>query len=146
MARRCRQKGGAGVRLRTGRPNERWSRHAPYCRGLTARLGLLAVTLGLTARTTLGPEFALPDAGWEDQWQSASLGGSIQIGRTDLGLGNAVDVLLGPGIGWNILDFGQIRANVRVQDARFEQALFAYGVLPPMPTPEPIAVGKSASH
>ncbi|MFT7287575.1 MAG: NodT family efflux transporter outer membrane factor (OMF) lipoprotein, partial [Halieaceae bacterium] len=32
----------------------------------------------------------------------------------------------GPGISWNIFDYGRIRSNIRVQDARFQQALGAF--------------------
>jgi NodT family efflux transporter outer membrane factor (OMF) lipoprotein len=55
-----------------------------------------------------------------------SLGGSIRLARSTPGIADAVDLQLGPAIRWNFLDFGQIRANVRVQDARLEQALVAY--------------------
>jgi len=61
-----------------------------------------------------------------DLFPALSLGGSIRIARSTPGIANAVDLQLGPSIRWNILDLGQIRANVRVQDARLEQALFAY--------------------
>jgi NodT family efflux transporter outer membrane factor (OMF) lipoprotein len=61
-----------------------------------------------------------------DFYPALSLGGSIRLGRSTPGIANAVDLQLGPSIRWNILDFGQIRANVRVQDARLEQALVAY--------------------
>ena len=33
---------------------------------------------------------------------------------------------IGPGIHWNILNYGRIRNNVRAQDARFQQAIFNY--------------------
>jgi hypothetical protein len=61
-----------------------------------------------------------------DFYPMLSLGGSIRLGRSTPGIANAVDLQLGPAIRWNLFDFGQIRANVRVHDARFEQALVAY--------------------
>jgi NodT family efflux transporter outer membrane factor (OMF) lipoprotein len=61
-----------------------------------------------------------------DFYPALSFGGSIRLTRSTPGIANAVDLQLGPSIRWNILDFGQIRANVRAQDARLEQALVAY--------------------
>ena len=225
-------------------PNEHLSRHALYFRGLTARLGLLALSLSLTACTTLGPDFALPEAGWEDQWQSdsladvrlgqptgnwweqfedpaltaivtaaeannnnvkiaglrvlearAQLGGAeatrlpqLVVGSAAAGygaaargnqaLGNA-DFLfgnVGAQVGWELDLWGRFRRAiegseaawlaseaarhdviilVRAEAARLLCALAVeimalglrgYGVLPPMPTPTPVAIGKSASH
>ena len=34
--------------------------------------------------------------------------------------------VIAPGFNWNILNYGRILNNVRVQDARFEQAIYAY--------------------
>jgi outer membrane protein TolC len=51
----------------------------------------------------------------------------LGVTRTSLGgVSNSVDLGIGPALKWNFLDFGRIRGNVRVQDARFEQALEAY--------------------
>ena len=36
------------------------------------------------------------------------------------------DILAGPAVRWNILNYGQITNNVRVQDARFQQLLVTY--------------------
>ena len=33
---------------------------------------------------------------------------------------------IGPGISWNILNYGRIRNNVRAEDARFQQAVVNY--------------------
>ena len=33
---------------------------------------------------------------------------------------------IGPGIRWNILNYGRIRNNVRAEDARFQQAIVNY--------------------
>ncbi|MFZ4687598.1 MAG: efflux transporter outer membrane subunit [Polymorphobacter sp.] len=60
-------------------------------------------------------------------YPSLSLVGSLGVTRTTLGgLSNSVDIGVGPSLRWNFLDFGRIRGNIRVQDARFEQALTAY--------------------
>ena len=36
------------------------------------------------------------------------------------------EILAGPAFRWNILNYGQITNNIRVQDARFQQSLIAY--------------------
>jgi len=56
---------------------------------------------------------------------AGSLG--LQSGRAD-DLFNAGSRFwsIGPGLSWPVLDWGRIRANIRVQDARTEQALMAY--------------------
>jgi NodT family efflux transporter outer membrane factor (OMF) lipoprotein len=60
-------------------------------------------------------------------YPSLTLVGSLGVTRTSLGgLSNSVDLGIGPALRWNIFDFGRIRGNVRVQDARLEQALEAY--------------------
>jgi NodT family efflux transporter outer membrane factor (OMF) lipoprotein len=62
-----------------------------------------------------------------DLYPSLSLGGSIGLTRTTRGgLTDSVDLGVGPAIRWNFLDFGRIRGGVRVEDARFEQALETY--------------------
>ncbi len=61
-----------------------------------------------------------------DLYPSLTLGGSIGLTRTTGGIGNAVDIGVGPAIRWNVLDLGRIRGNVRVQDARLQQALTVY--------------------
>jgi NodT family efflux transporter outer membrane factor (OMF) lipoprotein len=62
-----------------------------------------------------------------DLYPSLTLLGSIGVNRTSLGgLTNSVDIGIGPALRWNLFDFGRIRGNVRVQDARLEQALEAY--------------------
>lgn len=60
-------------------------------------------------------------------YPSLTLVGSIGVTRTSLGgVSNVVDIGIGPALRWNLFDFGRIRGNVRVQDARLEQALEAY--------------------
>lgn len=59
-------------------------------------------------------------------YPALSFGGSFQLTRTSPSIGNGIDLGIGPAIRWNVFDFGRIRADVRVQDARFEQAVFAY--------------------
>ena len=62
-----------------------------------------------------------------DLYPSLTLIGSIGATGTSLGgASNVVDLGIGPALRWNLFDFGRIRGNVRVQDARLEQALEAY--------------------
>jgi NodT family efflux transporter outer membrane factor (OMF) lipoprotein len=63
-----------------------------------------------------------------------SLIGSLVLVSTDLGTFRLSDmfrwgsrqVQIGPSVQWNILNYGQITNNVRVQDANFQQLLLAY--------------------
>jgi NodT family efflux transporter outer membrane factor (OMF) lipoprotein len=62
-----------------------------------------------------------------DLYPSFSLFGNVGLTGTDLGsVTNVIDINVGPSLRWNVLDFGRIKGNVRVQDARFEQAMLAY--------------------
>ncbi len=87
-------------------------RRRPDVRAAALRAGAQSAQIGI-ARAELYP--------------SLSLVGSLGVTRTTLGgLSNSLDVGIGPSLRWNFLDFGRIRNNVRVQDARLEQALTAY--------------------
>jgi NodT family efflux transporter outer membrane factor (OMF) lipoprotein len=63
-----------------------------------------------------------------------SLIGNLVLVSTDLGTFRLSDmfrwgsrqVQIGPSVQWNILNYGQISNNVRVQDANFQQLLLAY--------------------
>src|SRR3984893_8913177 len=63
-----------------------------------------------------------------------SLIGNLVLLSTDLGTFKLSDmfrwgarqVQVGPSVQWNILNYGQITSSVRVQDASFQQLLFAY--------------------
>lgn len=60
-------------------------------------------------------------------YPSLSLFGTIGISDTSRGgITDVLSLAAGPSVRWNIFDFGRIRNNIRVQDARFEQALEAY--------------------
>jgi len=62
-----------------------------------------------------------------DLYPSLTLGGTIGVSTTSLGgPTKLIELALGPSVRWNLFDFGRIRGNVRVQDARLEQALEAY--------------------
>jgi NodT family efflux transporter outer membrane factor (OMF) lipoprotein len=63
-----------------------------------------------------------------------SLGGYFGVQATDVAgskladmfRSNAASATLGPSIQWNILNYGQITNNIRVQDARFQELLLSY--------------------
>jgi NodT family efflux transporter outer membrane factor (OMF) lipoprotein len=69
-----------------------------------------------------------------DLYPSFSLLGSIGVQSSDTGSSDAGDLFdsdslffsAGPAFRWNILNYGRIKNNVRVQDARLQQALVNY--------------------
>lgn len=80
-----------------------------------------------TAAFLAGAQSARIGIARADLYPSLSLVGSLAIDRTTLGsVTNTVELGIGPSLRWNFLDFGRIRGNIRVQDARFEQALTNY--------------------
>ena len=60
-----------------------------------------------------------------DLYPSFSLFGSISYGNTNLSL-SKISVIAGPSFAWNILQYGRIRNNIRLQDALFEESLVKY--------------------
>ena len=69
-----------------------------------------------------------------DLYPSFSLLGSIGFQTSDTGSSSAGDLFesdslaysVGPAFSWNILNYGRIKNNVRVQDARYQQAIVDY--------------------
>jgi len=62
-----------------------------------------------------------------DYYPAISLLGSIGwAGNSLSGSSNTGSLLLGPGLKWNIFDYGRIKNNIRVQDARLQQLIEAY--------------------
>jgi len=69
-----------------------------------------------------------------DLFPAFSLSGSFSLLSTNVGgaaLGNIFqwasrDYVAGPGMTWNIFNYGRLANNVRVQDARFQELLIAY--------------------
>ena len=69
-----------------------------------------------------------------DLYPSFSLTGSIGLSANSLGdsdfgdlfSGDALGLSVGPSFVWPFLNYGRIKNNVRVQDARLQQALIAY--------------------
>jgi NodT family efflux transporter outer membrane factor (OMF) lipoprotein len=69
-----------------------------------------------------------------DLYPAFSLNGSFGFLSSDVGWFSLGDISnwssryysVGPAFTWNILNYGQITNNVRVQDARFQESLFSY--------------------
>jgi outer membrane protein TolC len=58
-----------------------------------------------------------------------SLTGTISVDSTDvtsLFVPESIVHKVGPSLKWNILNFGRVRANIRAQETRFQQALYGY--------------------
>jgi NodT family efflux transporter outer membrane factor (OMF) lipoprotein len=90
-------------------------RRRPDVRQAELNAAAQSAQIGL-AKAALLPSFTL----------SGSIGiQSSTIGQSSLGVGS-LTYTLGPGITWNILNYGQITNNVRVQDAKLQEQLINY--------------------
>jgi NodT family efflux transporter outer membrane factor (OMF) lipoprotein len=89
-------------------------RRRPDIRMAERRLAAATAQVGV-ARGDLFPKFSLTG---NFGYQSASTGNLFTPGSTAWSLG--------PAIQWHLFDAGRVRANIRVQDARQEQALASY--------------------
>jgi outer membrane protein TolC len=61
-----------------------------------------------------------------DLYPSFSLLGTIGYNLNPLFYARNISVVAGPSFAWNILQYGRIRNNIRLKDARFEESLVAY--------------------
>lgn len=61
-----------------------------------------------------------------DLYPSLTLNGSINVGFSDAVSGGAAGYAFGPSLRWNIFDRDKIRNQIKVEDARTEQALLTY--------------------
>lgn len=64
-----------------------------------------------------------------DLFPAFTISGAIGVRADDfsnLFTGGATTALFNPGFSWNFLNYGRIRNNVRVQDAKFQEALLTY--------------------
>jgi NodT family efflux transporter outer membrane factor (OMF) lipoprotein len=99
--------------LNVGIPSE-VLRRRPDVRIAERRLAAATARIGV-ATADLFPRFSLTGSfGFQSQ----------EIG--DLPEGDSRFWAIGPSVRWPILDFGRVRSNIAVQDARSEQALAAY--------------------
>ena len=77
------------------------------------------------ATTDLYPRFSLQGfVGFQSSDSYATANGGSSVG--DLFDGESSSGFLGPFFSWNILNYGRIKNNIRIQDVRFQQLLFNY--------------------
>ncbi|WP_454766792.1 efflux transporter outer membrane subunit [Cupriavidus campinensis] len=79
------------------------------------------------AELQIAAQSALIGVALADLYPSLTLLGSIGWSASTLGgTPNSLTLLGGPSLRWNVFDYGRIRNNVRVQDARLQQLIVAY--------------------
>lgn len=79
------------------------------------------------AELNVAAQSALIGVAKSDLYPSLSLLGSIVWSTSSLdGAPDTLDMVGGPSLRWNILDYGRISNNVRVQDARLQQLIEVY--------------------
>jgi NodT family efflux transporter outer membrane factor (OMF) lipoprotein len=62
-----------------------------------------------------------------DYYPAISLLGSITLASDSISLTpDSATLAVGPSLTWNVFDYGRIRNNIRLQDARLQQAILAY--------------------
>ena len=94
-------------------------RRRPDVRGAEYRAMAQCAQIGV-ARAYLYPAFAISgDFGF----LSTNIPGSS---LADISQWNSRNYVVGPGLTWNVLNYGQLTNNVRLQDARFQELLITY--------------------
>ncbi|MCU1752773.1 efflux transporter outer membrane subunit [Pseudomonas sp. 6D_7.1_Bac1] len=79
------------------------------------------------AEHAVAAQSALIGVAETDLYPSLTLLGSIGWSATTLsGASSNLDLIAGPSLLWNVFDYGRIKNNVRVQDARLQQLIEAY--------------------
>ncbi|WP_454734866.1 efflux transporter outer membrane subunit [Cupriavidus necator] len=79
------------------------------------------------AELQIAAQSALIGVAQAELYPSLTLLGSIVWSASTLaGTPNSLALLGGPSLRWNVFDYGRIRNNVRVQDARLQQLIVAY--------------------
>ncbi len=80
-----------------------------------------------SAELAVAAQSALIGVSESDLYPSVTLLGSIVWSASTLdGASNIRDLAAGPSVAWNIFDYGRIKNDVRVQDARLQQLIEAY--------------------
>jgi NodT family efflux transporter outer membrane factor (OMF) lipoprotein len=79
------------------------------------------------AELQIAAQSALIGVAEADLYPSLTLLGSISWSASSLaGTPNSLALIGGPSLRWNVFDYGRIKNNVRVQDARLQQLIVAY--------------------
>jgi len=94
-------------------------RRRPDVRSAELQAALQSALIGI-AETDLYPSFTLTGS---IGYQSSDTGGSS---AGDLFDSDSFRFAAGPGFRWNIFNYGRLKNNVRVQDARYQQAIVNY--------------------
>ncbi|MFZ6045100.1 efflux transporter outer membrane subunit [Pseudomonas sp. CR3202] len=80
-----------------------------------------------SAELAVAAQSALIGVSEADLYPSVTLLGSIVWSASTLdGASNTRDLAAGPSLAWNVFDYGRIKNDVRVQDARLQQLIEAY--------------------
>jgi NodT family efflux transporter outer membrane factor (OMF) lipoprotein len=94
-------------------------RRRPDVRSAELQASLLSALIGV-AESDLYPSFTLTGS---IGYQTSDTGGSS---AGDLFDSDSFRFAAGPGFRWNIFNYGRLKNNVRVQDARYQQAIVSY--------------------
>jgi len=94
-------------------------RRRPDVRSAELQASLLSALIGV-AESDLYPSFSLTGS---IGYQTSDTGGSS---AGDLFDSDSFRFAAGPGFRWNIFNYGRLKNNVRVQDARYQQAIVNY--------------------
>lgn len=82
-----------------------------------------------SAEFAAAAQSALIGVAQADLYPSIGIAGSVGVSSEDLGnlfTGGSLTGLIKPGFSWNIFNYGRLKNNVRVQDARLQQLLVNY--------------------
>lgn len=99
-------------------------RRRPDIRAAERQLAAQSGQIGVAA-ADLYPRFGLAGSvGFQSSDASSPLAGETDL--NDIFASESTNGFLGPFVSWNVLNYGRIRNNVRVEDARFQQLLIDY--------------------
>ena len=99
-------------------------RRRPDVRAAERQLAAQSALIGVAA-ADLYPRLGLAGSvGFQSSDASSLVAGSSELG--DLFKSESVNGFLGPFVSWNLFNYGRIKNNIRVEDARFQQLLINY--------------------
>ena len=113
----------APVNVTIGIPAE-LLRRRPDIRAAERQLAAQSALIGVAA-ADLYPRFGLAGSvGFQSSDASSPLSGETEL--SDLFKSESMNGFLGPFVSWNVLNYGRIKNNIRIEDARFQQLLVDY--------------------
>jgi NodT family efflux transporter outer membrane factor (OMF) lipoprotein len=99
-------------------------RRRPDIRAAERQLAAQSALIGV-ATADLYPRLGLAGSvGFQSSDASSLIAGSSELG--DLFRSESASGFLGPFVSWNIFNYGRIKNNIRIEDARFQQLLLNY--------------------